>query len=296
MEPLPFEILDAMIQCFGRAFHYKDPMASFLIGTGVSRPVVDKYKHEPKFVWARHLLTELGESDEGRITQRKVLTALCRLRNLPDPAVEDRNVGLEALRTLKKLAVEHDLVVREDIEKRQSTISHGEEQVRLVQERATKLQKLRDIFNANVVRNDRQAAGYSLEDLLVELFSLFEIQYKRPYKTPTQQIDGYFSLDGFDYLVEARWRKEQPTEGKIGEFQRKVNTKLESTRGLFVSIVGFREEVATQFNGQGANIILMDGVHLTHILEGRIDLREALRFMIETAVQKGVVYTGLFCR
>lgn len=291
---MPFEILDAMIQCFGRAFHYKDPMASFLIGAGVGRPLVDKYKHEPKFVWSRHLLTELGESDEGRITQRKVLTAICRLRNLPDPGVEDRDAGIEALRTLKKLAVEHQLVVKDEIDKTQSRARHAEELAKIAQERAAKLQRLRDIFNMNVVREDRQAAGYSLEDLLLDLFSLFEIEYKRPYRTETQQIDGFFSLYGFDYLVEARWRKDQPTESEIGAFQRKVNTKFESTRGLFVSVVGFRQEVARQFDGAGANIILMDGVHLTHILEGRIDLREALKIMIETAVVKGVVYSRLF--
>ena len=43
-----------------------------------------------KFVWARKLLTELGDSEDGRLLQRKILTALCQLRNLPDKEVSDR--------------------------------------------------------------------------------------------------------------------------------------------------------------------------------------------------------------
>jgi len=71
VNPLPYEILDGMIQCFGRSFHYKDPMSAFLYNCEVPRPLADKHRHEHKFVWARKLLTELGESDTGR----KFLTA-----------------------------------------------------------------------------------------------------------------------------------------------------------------------------------------------------------------------------
>ena len=80
----------------------------------------------------------------------------------------------------------------------------------------------------------------------------------------------------------------------MGGFQRKVNSKLESTRGLFVSMPGFRSEVAAQFNGHGANLILMDGRDLVHILEGRMDLRDALKAKIERAAQEGIVLTPLF--
>ena len=82
-------------------------------------------------------------------------------------------------------------------------------------------------------------------------------------------------------------------EGEIGAFQRKVETKLESTRGLFISVIGYRPEVAAEFNGSGANIILMDGQHLVHVLEGRRSLKDVLRVLVDTAAQRGVVYTAL---
>lgn len=62
MSQLPYEILEDMIQCFGKAFHHKDRMAAFLANCDIPKPLIDKYRHEYKLVWARKLLTELGES------------------------------------------------------------------------------------------------------------------------------------------------------------------------------------------------------------------------------------------
>jgi len=293
MTPLPYEIIEAMIQCFGRCFHYKDRMAAFLSNCEVPHQLIDKHRQEFKFPWARKLLTDLGDTEDGRLLQRKILSALCQLRNIPDDKILDRDAGLVALRTLKDLAMQHDLVAREEIDKGIAKKRFAEEQNRLVRERAAKLEDLRKSFNAAVVSSNRQSAGYSLEDLLHDLFALFEIEYRRPFRTETQQIDGHFNFQGFDYLVEAKWRQNQPTEQELGAFKHKVDAKLESTRGLFVSISGFRTEVIAQFNGRGANLILVDGRDLICILEGRLDLRDALRKKIEKAAQEGIVFVPL---
>ncbi len=291
MEPLPYDVIEAMVQCFGKSFHYKDPVAAFMTSNGVKPTLVNKYRHEAKFVWSRHVLSKLSETENGCLVQRRILTTLCQLRDLPDSGVENRNSGLDALRALKKLAFEQNLVAKEEKEKQENKARLSEERNRLVRERAAKLDNLRKAFNEALMNTNRQEAGYSLEKLLADLFGLFEIDYKKSYRTETQQIDGHFSFQSFDYLVEAKWRKDQPTESEIGAFRHKVKTKLESTRGLFVSIPGYRQEVIEEFNGHGANILLMDGEHLIHILEGRLDLRDALKIMIESAAQKGLVHT-----
>lgn len=82
MATLPYEVLTAMIQCFGRAFHYKDNVAEFMFSAGVPRLLVDKYRNEPKFVWARKVLSELGETEEGQSLQKRLLTELYKLRDL----------------------------------------------------------------------------------------------------------------------------------------------------------------------------------------------------------------------
>src|SRR5437016_13734793 len=221
MQSPPYEIVEAMIQCFGRSFHYKDVMTSFLLNAGVERSTCDKHRGEYKFTWARLLLTELGQSDEGILLQHRILTELCKLKDVPDPNVADRNAALDALRKLKQLAVEHDLVAREQQKKGSDSKRLAEEKERIVSSRAKKLDQLRNQFTAGLTSTDRQGAGYSLEDLLGELFSLFEIEYRKSYRTETQQIDGHFEFHGFDYLVEARWRSDKPTVQEIGGFKYK---------------------------------------------------------------------------
>jgi len=282
-----------MIQCFGRSFHYKDTVLTFLLSAGVNRNFAVKYRNEPKFVWARKLLSDLNETEDGRFIQRRILTELCKLRKLPEKEVPDPDAGLSALRNLKKLAYEHEIIAKELEKERKDRKSLRREKLKIFEERAKKVEKLHKKFLEAIRNPDRQQAGYSLEDLLKELFAIFEIEYRKSYKTATQQIDGHFRFEGFDYLVEARWRKDQPNETEIGGFKRKVDTKLESTRGIFVSINGFRDEVVKQFTGIGSNLIFMSGEDLIFILEGRIDLCDALRLKIEKASQEGEVYISL---
>jgi len=293
MPSLPYEILQAMIQCFGKAFHYKDNLTAFFLSCGVSRELNDKHREQAKFVWGRNVLSELGQTESGCLVQRRILTELCKLRDLPDKDAQDRNAGLEALRTLKRLALEQKLYVEESRENEKGRSLQNEERQKIIRERKRTLDRLRESFNNAVTSGNRQQAGYSLEDLLKELFAVFEIEYRKSYRTDTQQIDGHFRFEGFDYLVEAKWRKDMPTESEIGGFKQKVDTKIESTRGLFVSIQGYRSEVSAQFNGRGGNIILIDGSHLIQILEGRHDLRDMLRTIISKAAQEGLAYTPM---
>jgi len=68
----------------------------------------------------------------------------------------------------------------------------------------------------------------------------------------------------------------------------------ESTRGLFVFVAGFRQEVVLQFTqGATSNIILMDGQDLALILEGHVSLTDALDLKIQKAAQEGTIYFPL---
>jgi hypothetical protein len=289
MSPLPYEMIEAMVQCFGRSFHYIAPFEQFLRGAGVSRELVAKYSHERKFPRSRHILTELGESEDGCLVQRRLLTELCKLRSLPDEGVNDREAGLNALRHIKELAVSNDLYVEEAKQQATARVERAAARVDVARERAAKLESLRQQFAAALSDSSRASAGYSLEDIFKELCALYEIEYRKSYRTSTQQIDGHFRFESFDYLVEARWRIDQPTTQDIGGFKAKVDSKIESTRGLFISINGFRPEVIRDFEGRGVNIIFMCGEDLIYILEGRFDLSDALRLKIDKAAQEGQV-------
>lgn len=288
--PLPFEVRNQIIQCVGLCFHYKDNVESFFISCGVNKRLAGKHKDLPKFVWARNLLGDLDDLDGGDITQKKILTELCRFRNIPDKDAPNPDAGLSALRKLKELALENHIRFEEQKRDTNQRQNIAKERQKIVEDRKRTLSELRDLFYSSVSNPNRQGAGYTLEDILEKLFPLFDLDYRKSYKTETQQIDGHFKFESFDYLVEAKWRVDQPNENEIGGFERKVNTKFESTRGIFVSINGVRPEVVQQFSSKGSNILFFTGEDLVHIFEGRADLREALRKKIDLAAQEGIVY------
>jgi len=287
---LPYDISTQIIQCIGTCFHFKDNVESFFVSCGINRQLASKYRDLPKFVWARNLLNDLDDLENGYLLQRRILTELCKFRNIPDKAAPNPNAGLDNLRKLKQLAIENKFEFEELKRDTKQRKNIAVEKARIIIDRAEKLKDLKSNFLQNLISDNRQAAGYSLEDILERLFPLFDLEYRKSYKTNTQQIDGYFKFEGFDYLVEAKWRKDQPNENEIGGFKRKVDTKLESTRGIFVSINGFREEVIKAFEGNKTNILFFSGEDLIHILEGRIDLREVIRAKIDKAAQEGIVY------
>lgn len=292
---LPFEIKNALIEVCGRSFWYKQPLFDLFARAGIPEERYLKYEHEPKFKMARQLIDDLeGIGEEGLLLQRRLVTELCKLRTLPDSEVPDKDAGLSALRKLKELAVEQKIVFEEEKQQTQRTIIDAEARVQKARERDRRLAELHDAFSSMLVSSDHQARGYGLEDLLSELFAIFELRYRKSYRAEGEQIDGFFAFGGFDYLVEARWRKKQPTLEDLLAFKGKVDRKIESTRGFFVSVQGFRPDTIQRLREAGpANLILLDGYDLTLILEGRVSLIDGLQAKIDKASQEGILHYPL---
>ena len=293
---LPFEIREAFVAVCGKCFWLKDPFKAFFLSCGVDEQLYNRYSDESKYKIARHVLAELDSQDDaGYAVQRRLVTELCKLRKLPDDNVPDRDAGLSALRYLKELALAHNLIALKSHVDRDARAEEASRQQAAVAARAQKMEELRKSFNSMAVStDDPQSRGYGLEDLLAELFAVHEIQYRPPYKTATEQIDGHFAFKGFDYLVEARWRASTPSEADLAAFKTKVDKKITSTRGVFFSIVGFRSEVLLEFTrGISSNVVLFDGPDLILILEGHVSLIDALDLKIQKAAQEGIVFFPL---
>jgi len=262
---------------------------------GIKEDMYLQYEHEPKFKIIRQLLGDLeGMGDDGFLVQRRLLTEMCKLRGLADNEVPDRDSGLNALRKLKKVVHEHDLGVEED---RTMAVKRAVGTQRMTEEerdRKRQISELQGVFVELTNNDNPQVRGYGLEDVLKELFALYEIRYRKSYRADGEQIDGFFNFGGFDYLVEARWRKTQPSLGDLLAFKGKVDRKIESTRGVVVSLSGFRNDVVERLRqARPANLVLIDGYDLNLILEGRVSLIDALQHKTDIAAQEGVVYFSL---
>jgi len=293
---LPFEIREAVVSVCGKVFWLKDPFKAFLLSCGVSQDLYECFSDESKYKITRHIIAELdSQGEEGFLIQRRIVTELCKLRNVPDETVPDRSAALDALRWLKQLALNQKIIVLKTKEKGDSRTQDVKQRQAAIAARAQKMEELRNTFASMASsKDDPHSRGYGLEDLLAELFAVHEITYRPPYRTENEQIDGHFSFKGFDYLVEARWRANPPSETDLGAFKTKVDKKITSTRGLFISIVGFRPEVVVEFTrGISSNILLMDGSDLMLILEGRISLIDALDMKTQKAAQEGIVFFPL---
>lgn len=295
MNKLPPEIKEALIQVCGRAFWYKQPLFDMFTRAGIPDEAFLAYEDQTKYKIARMLLKELENmGEEGYLLQKRLLTEICKLRDLPDSEVQDRDAGLTALKRLKILSHEYNLIAKEENILQQRRVKDAEEQVQRARERERILNELYVAFSDMYKSSEHQKRGYGLEDLLKELFAIHEIRYRKSYRSEGEQIDGFFPFAGFDYLVEARWRQEPPSLSELLSFKGKVDRKIESTRGLFVSIPPFKINDVNRLREAGpANLILMDGYDLTLILEGRVSLIDGLQAKIDKAAQEGILYFSL---
>ncbi|MDB4265023.1 restriction endonuclease [bacterium] len=153
-----------------------------------------------------------------------------------------------------------------------------------------KLGELNDKFYKIAMSDNHQQRGYDLEQFLNELFILFDLDPKSSFKIAGEQIDGAFTFDNNDYLLEAKWQQKPVDAGDLYKFAGVLTGKLKNTLGLFISINGFSPEcTSTKSEGLKA-MILMDGADLNAILDVRIDLHEMLYRKRRYASQTGNIY------
>lgn len=138
---------------------------------------------------------------------------------------------------------------------------------------------------------DAQARGIAFEKFLKELFNLYGMAARDPFRLVGEQIDGSFLLAGEIYLLEAKWHSHPVGVADLHTFHGKLEQKAAWTRGLFVSYSGFTEEGLTAF-GRGKKAICMDGWDLYEALNRQLPLTEVLNRKVRRAGETGQP----FCR
>jgi hypothetical protein len=80
----------------------------------------------------------------------------------------------------------------------------------------------------------------------------------------------------------------------VAALAHKASRNLASTRGLFVSIEGFRPEVVAELETGLKNVLLLTGQELTLILDdGPLTLRRALQLKVEECANRGHIFYDL---
>jgi hypothetical protein len=298
-------VRSAIVLVCREAFWYKDDVKALFVSAGTPERVWERHSGDDvsKAKTARLVLSELvAMGDAGARVQVRIAEELCRM-DRPHPEASDPARGRAALDDLRREVDKHRLLSDPDKVAAQQRRATAEQRERATQARRDVLRDVHRRFVGLVTREpttaaERQRRGYDFEKLLVDLFAAVELAYKPPYRGEHEQIDGSFHFRGFTYLVEAKWRSTQPDFGDLVKFKANVDGKLDSTRGMFISMAGYDENVLEHLlnvaRGSRNNLVLVDAFDLISILEGRISLPDALIEKIDAAEQRGVFWHPLF--
>ena len=147
----------------------------------------------------------------------------------------------------------------------------------------------------NLANKHPQQKGYAFEKFLQEFFETFKLNPRSPFKVMGEQIDGSIELDGHTYLIEAKWQDKLVGESELLVLKGKVESKATWSRGLFISYSGFTKEGLEAFSkGKATNLIAMTGEDLWAILDGEMNLDEAIRLKSRYAAETGKIMIRIY--
>ena len=138
------------------------------------------------------------------------------------------------------------------------------------------LKELEEQFLAMHSESDHSKRGRTLQGLLNELFFLFDLNPRKSFAISDEQIDGAFTFNTDDYLLEAKWEATPASREDVDVLAQKVQRKAKNTLGLFVAISGFSEPSVRAHSNCGTGLIFMDGTDLFAVLRGAIPLTDVL--------------------
>jgi len=248
-----------------------------------------------KFFVVDPVLETLNTSPQGVGPLRRILAETLtyvdgnHLLRFPDGQKKKREAE-RCLSHLRLLVEAHDTKVKSEQEEQAKRRREAEEQ-KSKQIFYRQLADLKGRFTKLQAQSDRQARGYELEQILYKLFELFDLEPRGPFRIKGEQIDGAFIHDGDEFLLEAKWQQSPVGLSELRDLDGAVASNLDNTLGLFISVNGFSEDGLERYRqGNRPRIICMDGMDLTSVLEGFIDLRDLLRRKRAVAAQQGRIF------
>lgn len=279
------------------AYWFKNDLRTFLRSATGLPELVDRYEWNSSDVTKRDIVRAFVSTlvDEQHVYQDALIALLVatpdinpsRLKTLDDgdrkyaaatAALADLRPYVEPYRKLHSKAAAAD---------QQRRIAQAD--ARKKQEQAASIQQLHKKF-LEIHLLPAQARGYALEKFLNQLFETYDIEARGPFAGNGEQIDGAFTFESADYLLEAKWQKELTANPDISVFRDKVKRRLDNTLGLFVSFSGFQPTVMEQSGRSGREtVILMDGADLMTVLDQRITLKELLHRKKQHAARTGEI-------
>lgn len=220
----------------------------------------------------------------SHVAEMNDFSHLARLEDGKEKA-EKAKSAVAALREWVEPHEELMLQVKEAEQRRRATYEES------LQNQAVRVQldNLREAFFEVVDPNLPQDRGYKLERLLRDLFELFDLDPRASFRNTGEQIDGAFTFDNTDFLLEAKWQKQLVDTSDLDAFKGKIQRKLENTLGVFLAVNGYSQNAIAVHSTSRPVMFLLEGSDLMAVLEGRIDLLQLLLRKRRHAAQTGEI-------
>ena len=291
--------INALKSALTNIYWYRNDLRSFLTNclsdpTILSRINWNDYKH----VIVGHLIDFLTRQ-EGRY-QTELIHLMEEVVNVTDFShlehVEDGKAKAKraeaSVKALREQVKGHQEILSKARELKKAREADAMRRAALDGTRKA-LEDLNKEYFALIGSAEPQKRGYRLENIMYGLFRLFDLDPKASFKLAGEQVDGAFTFDSTDYLLEAKWQDKLITASEIDSLSGKLARRLDNTLGLYVSINGYSEDAVAVHSSGRRLIILMDGADLMAVLEGRIDFVRLLLSKRRAAAQTGNIFLGV---
>ncbi len=288
--------INALKEALTNIYWYKSDLRSFITNTITNPQILALLNWED---YKRNIASRLVDlllknkntliNDLLRlISEITKINDFSHLENLEDGKAK-ADKAKRAVEALRKLSESHFQIEKEqeEIENRRRK---AYEKILKSQSMQKNLKEIKIEFYGLASSSNKQDRGFKLEKILKELFELFDLDPKASFRIQGEQIDGSFTFDKTDYLLEAKWQEAFVGIQDLDAFSGKLTRRLENTLGLYVSINGFSEDAVKAHSTGRRLMILMDGSDIMAVLEGRIDLMQLLLRKRRHASQTGNIY------
>jgi hypothetical protein len=198
----------------------------------------------------------------------------------------------DAIETLKQQTEAHEqlFIERERVEAERAAYS---QQAELQRRFSDEIDDLKQTFIelAGLADNLSQERGRRFERFLNGLFDLFDLEPRLSYLLEREQIDGAFTFDTDDYILEAKWTqpKNRVNTEQANHFATKVRNKGKNALGLIISVSGFTQDAIEEYS-RSTPFMTMDGSDLICVLDQRARLDDLLRRKKRFANETGQCY------
>jgi hypothetical protein len=270
---------------FLRRMHVSDAALAHLNDVQTKRDFLD---------W---LFEQLEKNDRGKSLVRDLANELSLQTRFPDlEGWEDSEIkkarAAEAVKALR------DWLDAEAEEKEDAKVKRARreacERDRLARTTHDRnLANLQDRLDSLALQIGTQEGGYAFQDWFGELCALFEMDYKKSYRSAGRETDGSLTIGDMTFLLSLKFEAKQTAPGDVDELKGRLHKVADYTMGILLSMSGFGATAIATASGAQTSTILLDHSHLYYILSGVMSLGDVITRIRRHASRTGEAYLAV---